>query len=424
MVIHAGHISAAGSSQRWFACVCTFLLAAVSSILPSQVGVASEEDASRDEFAWGEARQGLQCRVIPLRADSDEHNPSVAQRIATAAFARDTDVALLVQIKNVSDQPLTLLNVRHNERRTPPAPGHSHSNDDAPLLFRCEVIDDQGQEVRQVAPVFERQQFYLLLSDIQTPVLRPGETLETLIRPGQWQYGQQLRLRRGRYRIRVSYQGVPEGLRENAPEVWKDKEWLHSWSGNVHSAWTDLQIQKGREEGESILAWGKEHEGLRAAFRLLPSQSTIAFGRQYQVRFFLQNTSDQPVTFWSETWRQEDRAELKLPDGSTKQLSGVWYSGLPIMMHWTLDPGDIAELPAADLGVTHDSQKRDDFEHPVGKVIVGEVGDYRLRFEIRLGSIQSRDKDGKLLFPTEADWVGELKTNWMPLKIEELQPNP
>jgi hypothetical protein len=91
------------------------------------------------------------------------------------------------------------------------------------------------------------------------------------------------------------------------------------------------------------------------AFRLPPSESPIEWGRQYQLRFYpAQNTSDPPVMFGSETWRQEDRAERNRPDRSTEKLLGTWYSGLPIMMHWILAPGDIAKLSSADLGVTYD----------------------------------------------------------------------
>ena len=92
------------------------------------------------------------------------------------------------------------------------------------------------------------------------------------------------------------------------------------------------------------------------------------------------------------------------------------------MVRWTLRPGEVAEIDAADFGVAADDEAAEKFEHPVGKTLIAKPGRYTFRYTIRMGSIQTKDATGKVVIPAEGDWQGELVTGEATLVVRPRTP--
>jgi hypothetical protein len=101
---------------------------------------------------------------------------------------------------------------------------------------------------------------------------------------------------------------------------------------------------------------------------------------------------------------------VKNDAGEEQKVETARYSGWPVMVRWALQPGEVAEIHAATVGVAAHREAAGKFEHPVGNTLVIKPDTYTFRYTIRLGSIQTKDDKGDVVIPAKEDWQGELVT--------------
>ncbi len=77
------------------------------------------------------------------------------------------------------------------------------------------------------------------------------------------------------------------------------------------------------------------------------------------VTFHIKNVGNQPVTFVSETSRQDDRIDVTNAVGENVKVAVPFYTGFPIDVRWTLKPGEIAKLRVLDPAHAHNRTGRD-----------------------------------------------------------------
>src|SRR6266478_515616 len=129
-------------------------------VLPGFVAVASETAkaqvpkragavarVAKSDAEWGEAVGGLRARVVAVAPDTDEQKPDFTAAKRVAEYDHPDDVTLLVELKNVSQQPIAIQGTRYGDNVTPPWPGKSASETFAPYLFDCEYLDNDGKPI-------------------------------------------------------------------------------------------------------------------------------------------------------------------------------------------------------------------------------------------------------------------------------------
>ncbi len=412
------------------ASVVTFLLS------PAVCGQQPEKDRAANQVnsqaidAWGEAVDGLRMRVVPIAANSDEEKVSLDQPVEQ--YATDDALTLGAEIQNVSDRPVALQGTRYGDSVTPPWPGKSVSNQFAPLLFTCEFTDASGQLVERVFREMQVGDRAMMLSSGSVETLAPGASLLVLLRPKKWGQAMEYELKPGDYRVRVSYHGPGEEARKLVGQQWAGHHVAAAWTGRVDSGSASFRIADDPLRLPAKLAWGEPVNGLRAAVEFLAVTSAkdpvprplsdkvpVPVGSQVQVRLHIENVSDTPISFWSESWRQDDRVSLNDGSGEERELPHSWYSGWANMLHWRLKPGQVAKLQSITLGVAADESSAKKFDHPIGPMVVGPPGAYALRYALRFGGVELRDQKGIVIVPGPGDWTGSLETDWTLLKVRE-----
>ena len=250
--------------------------------------------------------------------------------------------------------------------------------------------------------------------------LKPTESLIVLLRPVRWDRSLAESLVAGEYRVRVRYHGPAEGVLEKLRKTWPEKPLGGVWTGDVSSAEATFQIADEPEGKRPELVWGEPVKGLRAAVefrsrdntaqsRLDDSRGEFPHGSRLSVYLHVRNVSEQAISFWSETWRQDDAVMLVDENGDETRLGHPWYSGWANIERWTLQPGQTAVFRAIALGIAADEEAANKLDKPIGSVIVGKPGEYRLRYELRFNAWQTKDNDGRVI-PGDGDWQGTLST--------------
>lgn len=374
--------------------------------------------AHQEEQSWGETNNGLQVRITPVKPDSDEQNPAEAEALQSGRFEEAKNVTFLVEIKNVSKEPVELCNVRYNDHWSGDAPGTSSSNHYAPVFFDVAVTDKEGRPVVQPQVEFANSIQLMLSSGVQVVELKPEETTQMIVTPGQWQHYHQANFGPGEYKLQLIYHGVADGVKEEIKDPWKDKPFAKAWSGKAASNAVSITVAKDANAGLPDIAWGEETKGLTAGLRLVADDGKLVQGSQPTVQLLLKNVSEDTITFWSETFRQDDQAELVLADGKRQPISGTWYSGWPVMIKWTLKSGEVAQLSAPNLGIAADEEGAKEFSHPIGRRLVVEKGKYGLQYKLNIGGIQGEDADGNKLYPGDDDWAGFINTGIFRFEVE------
>ena len=97
--------------------------------------------------------------------------------------------------------------------------------------------------------------------------------------------------------------------------------------------------------------------------------------------FHVKNVSDREITFVSETHRQDDDITVTDAEGNEINVMSAWQSGVAIDVRWNLKPGEVAKLDALS---------------PTPNSIIKEPGDYRVKYNIRFNSRQSKDAEGNI----------------------------
>ena len=331
--------------------------------------VASLESQDPGEPPWGQVSNGLRTRVVAVAPETDEQKPDWAAATRQATVTRAEDLTLLVELQNASDEPLSLQGTRYGDEFAPPTPGKSASDHFAPLLFECEFSDSQGRPLAGPSHRMLDTDAMGVVSGGLVETLKPAESLVVLLRPVRWDRSLAESLVAGEYRVRVRYHGPAEGVLQKLRKTWPEKPLGRVWTGDVSSAEATFQIADEPEGKRPELVWGEPVKGLRAAVefrsrdntaqsRLDDSRGEFPHGSRLSVYLHVRNVSEQAISFWSETWRQDDAVMLVDENGKETRLEHPWYSGEPIIERWTLQPGQTAVFRAIAFGIAADDRGR------------------------------------------------------------------
>jgi hypothetical protein len=385
---------------------------------------------AKSDAEWGEAVGGLRARVIAVAPETDEQKPDFATAKRAAQYDHPDDVTLLVELKNIGQEPISVQGTRYGDNVTPPWPGKSASETFAPYLFDCEYLDGDGRPVEFPTRKMIDGDLMMSLSSGSAENIEPGKSLVMLIRPTKWDPALARRLAAGDFQIRVKYHGTTKAVSRTIGEHWPDQPLAHVWSEGVVAAQGPFKIAGDPKTRPTELVWGPVTEGLRAAVefrnaaatpqaRRDTAAATFPYGGRVSPYIHVQNVSDKDISFSTETWRQDDSATLIDGSGKETKIGHSWYSGWARMDLWTLKPKQTAVLPSITLGLAGNDASAKELSHPVAAVVVPEPGKYRLRYELHFGRIQRQDKNGKKVIPRENDFVGTLTTGAAPIHVRE-----
>jgi hypothetical protein len=396
-----------------------------------QAWADGDAKASGAADIWGAPADGLQARIIAVSRSADEQHPEIPASAEAPSFMRADDATFLVELKNVSDKPILVQGTRYGDSVSPPWPGKSVSDHFAPSLFDYQLIDSAGKPVSAPTGKMLDMDTMMTVHSGSAETIEPQKSLVMLIRPLRWSDSMARTIGAGQYKLRVHYHGPSQSALAQIKEHWPDKDLVSVWTGDVATGDASFTIAVGAKRPEP--QWGKEANGLRAAVEFISplttfqglrdtGDATFPVGSKITVHFLVQNTSDRDISFWSERGRQEDTAVLIDASGKETQLRHPFYSGLALMEHWTLRPGDVAVLSAIPLGIAAKGAADDQFEHPIGAIVSGGPGKYQLRYDLRFGGMRRTDKDGKQIIPTEGDFAGNLSTGLATITARERRP--
>ena len=132
------------------------------------------------------------------------------------------------------------------------------------------------------------------------------------------------------------------------------------------------------------VAWGKESRGLQAGLRL-PKGDSYTAGDRVDVELVIRNVGDETITFESSTWRQEDDVTIREVGGKVVNVSRSWYSGLPEIHRYTLEPRTQVILSSGPIGI----QRADgaSLGHPVVYQAPMSAGRHAVLFRLHLPDI-------------------------------------
>ena len=381
------------------------------AIALAQVAPAKPADS------FGPVSNGIRSRLVAVPASTDNESPDVTKTAAT--FARNDDLTFAVELKNVSEQPITLLGMRYGESYAGAA-GKLNTEFFAPHLFEFDFTDSNGKPVPRASRVYEREM--MVLSGASAHAIAPGKSLVVVLRPAKFSLPMDHRLASGQYRAKIRYHGPsPETVAE-IKKHWPDKPQASAWTHEVASNEVAFTIADNPNAPKPAkLEWGTAKDGLQTAieFRLTPPAygaigveglpgvaPGIPIKTAVGVFFHVKNVSDKVITFASETGRQGDTIHVTNTAGEEVPVRVVWFSGWPILVRWTLKPGEVAELHALATGI-------DTIEQP---------GQYTVRYTIRFNSMQTKDAQGNITFPLKGDWQSEIDTGDVELFLRERTP--
>lgn len=378
-----------------------------------------------DDTPWGPESSGLRVRIIPVSPDTDPLDKIPVQPVNQ--FATSTEMAFLVELENVSDRALYLPGV-YNSPAFPIKP-EPFSSIDLARLFEIELTDVAGNP----ASGLKRQFADTILRQVIHP-LEPGDAVRLVLAPGRFHQPLDYQLPPGEYTARISYVGLQEDFIPLAPGGTETN--AKSWRGKATSNATPFSIQNPLPPhvAANELVWGPEVNGLRAAveFRRPPTDpptqlklNHVPINSNLQPFIHIQNVSDTPIDFASENWRQNDQLVIKDRDGKRLDVVNVFYTSFPTLIRWTINPGEIAEIPAADIGIAADKTLLDQLPDPVGYRWITKPGEYTLQLKVRSDTVIENDDTGiSQTFPLPTDWHGELQTGEVALTIVEQAADP
>src|SRR5262245_1644518 len=218
-------------------------LAAVPNAAQAQVKRAAEATPrAKSGTEWGETVGGLCARVIAVAPDTDEQKPDFAAAKRASKYDHTDDVTLLVELKNVSDQPISLQGTRYGDTVTPPWPGKSVSETFAPYLFDCEYFDRQGKPIEVPSHKMVEGDLMMSLTGGSAETVEPGKSLVMLIRPTKWDHCLERLLTAGDFQIRVRYHGPTRAVIQEIAQHWPDQPLTRVWSEGIVAAQGTFRI--------------------------------------------------------------------------------------------------------------------------------------------------------------------------------------
>lgn len=167
---------------------------------------------------------------------------------------------------------------------------------------------------------------------------------------------------------------------------------------------TDVQVEVETPDEKAGLVWGEEVNGLRAAIEFEPEKQTYSIPEKIGVHFHIQNVSDKPIQFISESYRWEP---LKIEDanGNRQGVRENVYSGLPPVTRHYLEPGREVVLRGLPLSIAQDEQQLESLGGPYGTDFKAKPGVYSVRSRLTIPGVISSSLPAQ-----KDDWTGQLET--------------
>jgi beta-lactamase regulating signal transducer with metallopeptidase domain len=355
---------------------------------------------------FGPESDGLRCRLIAVPPTVDDTSPDITKPAKT--FARADDVTFAVELKNVSAKPVILLGVRHANGQ-PAVDGKLFPEFFAPHLFEFEFADADGKLVPRTSRVFIGT--YHLLGGVSTHEIATGKSLFVVLRPARFHAPMDHQLPPGSYRAKVRYHGPSAKTLSYFREIYPAGPQVKAWSREVTSNEVAFTVaQDATAPKPAKLVWGAVKDSLQAAVEyrsppgIVPANDppgTLPTKAYVSTIFHVKNVADRTITFISETARQLDGVTATNEAGETRQLQGAFFTGEPILVRWTLKPGEVAELHALTAGIG----------------LIDTPGKYTLRYSIDFGSLGQGNGESEFGFPKKDDWRQVLVAGDVPVTI-------
>ena len=392
--------------------------------------------------AWGPTNHGLRARVIPVLSSMSEDAIDPVKRVTK--FETPDDVAFIVELENVSGQPITLAETRYGASYGE-SKGKANSDWFGQFLFAIDYQDANGKrferpDVQIVDPI-------LPVGGTLATTLEPRKSLRMLLRPARWRSVFSQRPLVGRQRAVVRYLGISEKARETLRKFENKASLLDAVAGDVLAPAVEFEVRgtgfqpvgKGLEpvartaeknestaqvadglEAYSTLVWGPPTNGLRAGLEVLPEnkQTLPSHGTKLTFKLHVHNVGEQPVSLASGMWLSEMPLTATNDKGESVPLGATFYSGITPVVRVALKPQQVVSFDAGNLGLAITKERAEKFEHVTHRTLVAPSGKYSLQATERFGlSFKMEDGEGKTLAPLDGDWKGELKSGVTALEI-------
>ncbi|WP_442508634.1 WD40 repeat domain-containing protein [Novipirellula sp. SH528] len=376
---------------------------------------------------WGDVMNGLRARVVPVLSSMSEDAIDLAQRVEN--FEKPDDVAFAVELKNVSDKPITLLDTRYGNSFGDSI-GKANSNWYGQFLFSLDLFDLDGKRIDR--PELEVVTLNTILGSLGVATVEPGKTHRFLLRPSKWLSVFQRSFEPGNHRVEVRYHGMPPRVVTRIKEYKAESPVFSCVAGDVVTPPVTFEVSRigfqpvsanknektDKLEAYPTLVWGEPTSGLRAAMSFAPSTTSHAHGEKPKLNMHVQNVSDAPITVASQLWMSKLSVHIQDEKGERVDVGTTFYTGSTPVVRVTLKPQQIAVFYAGNIGLAINGERAGNFEHVTNRRLVAPAGKYSIQLSERFGSsFLLKDGKGKVLAPLEGDYVGELKTGVTPFEI-------
>lgn len=381
--------------------------------------VEEPDDKPRPLFGvWGPKANGLRARIIPVQSSIQDEALKVPQRVTK--FATVEDVAFVVELQNVSDQPIKLVDVWRDVKTETPI-------QDANWLsqFVCSVvlINRNGTWIETADVEVADAEF--VLHDAQVRTLQPGTTYHFLIKPTRWLTALRPQLLAGPCRVAVSYRWPAGPHAAKISEANPGKKFSEVAPISIVAGAVEIEV--GGENRQPDLVWGEAVNGLRAALSFKTSNATHSHGERLDVRLHLQNVSTQRLKLVSDLSQPVTAATIK--DELVQKVNKVDEDdgGLAPSINGlvTLGPQQIVVLDAGNIGLAGSEEQASRFDDKTVRKLIAPAGKYSMQLETSFKNVLTQRivVPGQEVMRVQDAWTGKLKTGATPLVVEEGKKN-
>lgn len=389
------------------AIVLVAIMGGVSMFAVAQSGGGNPATNSINEN-WGDESNGLQCRIVPVTPAMDAEKIDLIK--SQTRFASPEEITFAVEIRNVSSAPIKLKDIRYGQGYAEETRGKLNEKHFAPHFFDFTFTSATGQPIPRTHREFELDSTALIVENALVSEIQPNESIKFLLQPAKFERRMEHRLPPSDYKVQVRYHGPSQEVLKRLEKHSAGREPENAWPNQVTSNQAAFSIAADGFR-QPDLVWGAEKDGMRAALEIrvprdsgIPTQAPgVATTAQLAPILHVKNVSDKAITFVSETGRQGDRLQIKTSEGKQVEVKDVFFTGWPIDVRWTLQPGEVAELDVLTPSLQQNLAP----------------GSYKVRYTIRFNSRQSKDDQGNQTFPAPGDYQSEIDTGWCPLFLRD-----
>jgi beta-lactamase regulating signal transducer with metallopeptidase domain len=360
---------------------------------------------------WGNRVDGLRARIVSVLSSMTEDAIDSPQRVTK--FAKAKDIAFVFELENVSDKPIKLVDVFHNDTNGEPNVDAAWTSQ---YVFSIDLFDGEGRLIEQ--PEIEVDDVIFFLPSARVAILEPGMTQKFMIKTDSWLATFKPQIQPGKYRVAVRYHWLST---PNATKtIVKNSPLLEVPAINVASASVAVEVEGKRRQADLI--WGKANNGLRAAVSIEPPQATYAHDQVHGVRLHLQNVGTQPLKLVSNlympdaqtTYSNDKGKRMKLDDSFVGGRMGTSLRGLV-----TLKPQQIVVINLSSVGLAATKKQAKQFDEQMVRKLIAPSGKYSVQSvaSFKNNVLNARRVDGQELVEVKDAWIGDLKTGITPFTI-------